>query len=117
MDTNCNVNCPALKSQNLAAGNKCLKSVGVKEDVDGCTHCNSPHYQSRDEHLHFVRQGYRSFPAVWVCNELFFVVSVWKRGYLADDVFASRSLALLTDIMLGISQAIDGWRVPLDCRL
>lgn len=38
MDTNCNVNCPNLKSQNIATGNKCVKSAGVKEDVDGCEH-------------------------------------------------------------------------------
>ena len=46
MDGNCNVNCPTLKSQNLAAGNKCLKNVGVKEDVDGCKISHGSHISS-----------------------------------------------------------------------
>ncbi|KAF2635085.1 hypothetical protein P280DRAFT_523554 [Massarina eburnea CBS 473.64] len=35
MDTNCNINCPALKTQSIATGNKCAQSQKVKEDVDG----------------------------------------------------------------------------------
>lgn len=36
MDNNCNINCPALKTQSIAEGNKCsLKSV-VSEDIDSC---------------------------------------------------------------------------------
>ncbi|KAF2447278.1 hypothetical protein P171DRAFT_409846 [Karstenula rhodostoma CBS 690.94] len=35
MDTNCNINCPQLKTQSIAAANKCVQSQKVKEDVDG----------------------------------------------------------------------------------
>ena len=35
MDTNCNINCPALRTQGIAAGNRCAQSQKVKEDVDG----------------------------------------------------------------------------------
>ncbi|KAF2822494.1 hypothetical protein CC86DRAFT_357397 [Ophiobolus disseminans] len=34
MDANCNVNCPQLKTQSIAAGNKCAQSQKVKEDID-----------------------------------------------------------------------------------
>jgi len=35
MDANCNVNCPPLKTQSIATGNKCAQTQKVKEDVDG----------------------------------------------------------------------------------
>ncbi|KAK3215015.1 hypothetical protein GRF29_19g1984182 [Pseudopithomyces chartarum] len=35
MDTNCNINCPQLKTQSIAAANKCSQQQKVKEDVDG----------------------------------------------------------------------------------
>ncbi|KAJ4356205.1 uncharacterized protein N0V89_004235 [Didymosphaeria variabile] len=35
MDTNCNINCPQLKTQSIAAANKCVQQQKVKEDVDG----------------------------------------------------------------------------------
>ncbi|KAM7184301.1 protein of unknown function (DUF1996) domain containing protein [Rhypophila sp. PSN 637] len=35
MDTNCNINCPQLKSQSIAVGNKCVKQTQVKETIDG----------------------------------------------------------------------------------
>jgi hypothetical protein len=35
MDTNCNINCPQLKTQSIAAANKCVQSQKVGEDVDG----------------------------------------------------------------------------------
>ncbi len=36
MDANCNVNCPTLKTQTIAQGNQCSKSVSVGENIDGC---------------------------------------------------------------------------------
>ncbi len=36
MDTNCNINCPALKTQSIQAGNKCTQQQKVKEDIDDC---------------------------------------------------------------------------------
>ncbi len=36
MDANCNVNCPQLKTQTIAQGNKCVKAATTKEDLDGC---------------------------------------------------------------------------------
>ncbi len=36
MDANCNVNCPTLKTQTIAQGNKCVKSMTVTEEIDGC---------------------------------------------------------------------------------
>ncbi|PSN69106.1 hypothetical protein BS50DRAFT_599453 [Corynespora cassiicola Philippines] len=35
MDTNCNINCPQLKSQNIASGNKCSQKQKVQENIDG----------------------------------------------------------------------------------
>ncbi|PVI06023.1 hypothetical protein DM02DRAFT_683000 [Periconia macrospinosa] len=35
MDSNCYINCPELKSQTIATGNKCVQSQKVAEDVDG----------------------------------------------------------------------------------
>ncbi|KAF2257378.1 hypothetical protein BU26DRAFT_537120 [Trematosphaeria pertusa] len=35
MDTNCNINCPALKTQSIAQGNKCTVKRVVNEDIDG----------------------------------------------------------------------------------
>lgn len=35
MDADCNINCPQLKSQSIAAGNKCAQSQKVPEDIDG----------------------------------------------------------------------------------
>ncbi|KAK3376845.1 hypothetical protein B0T24DRAFT_550776, partial [Lasiosphaeria ovina] len=35
MDTNCNINCPQLKTQTIAAGNKCTKKSQVNENIDG----------------------------------------------------------------------------------
>jgi hypothetical protein len=35
MDANCNVNCPQLKTQSIATGNKCVQRQNVGEDVDG----------------------------------------------------------------------------------
>jgi hypothetical protein len=35
MDTACYVNCPSLKTQNMAAMNKCKINPTVKETVDG----------------------------------------------------------------------------------
>ncbi|KAJ4297594.1 hypothetical protein N0V90_005487 [Kalmusia sp. IMI 367209] len=34
MDTNCNINCPQLKTQTIATGNKCVQQQKVKEDLD-----------------------------------------------------------------------------------
>ncbi|KAF2277645.1 uncharacterized protein EI97DRAFT_432504 [Westerdykella ornata] len=34
MDSNCNINCPQLKTQSIAAGNKCAQKQKVKEDID-----------------------------------------------------------------------------------
>ena len=36
MDANCNVNCPQLKTQSIAVGNKCTKESQVREKIDGC---------------------------------------------------------------------------------
>ena len=36
MNANCDVSCPTLKTQTIAQANKCLKSMNVKEEVDGC---------------------------------------------------------------------------------
>jgi len=36
MDSNCNINCPQLKTQSIAQGNQCTKAVSVKENIDGC---------------------------------------------------------------------------------
>ncbi len=36
MDSNCNINCPQLKTQSISKGNQCTKSVSVNEDIDGC---------------------------------------------------------------------------------
>jgi hypothetical protein len=38
MDSGCS-NCPNLKTQTIATGNKCLKSMGVNEVIDGCKFC------------------------------------------------------------------------------
>ncbi|KAK3314359.1 hypothetical protein B0H66DRAFT_607586 [Apodospora peruviana] len=35
MDTNCNINCPQLKTQSIAVGNKCTRQEQVKESIDG----------------------------------------------------------------------------------
>lgn len=35
MSSNCNINCPALKSQSIAAGNKCGVAQRVKEETEG----------------------------------------------------------------------------------
>lgn len=35
MDANCNVNCPQLKTQSIATGNKCAQKQKVDENVDG----------------------------------------------------------------------------------
>jgi len=35
MDTNCNINCPRLKSQTIAKGNQCGVKAVVREDIDG----------------------------------------------------------------------------------
>lgn len=35
MDANCNVNCPQLKTQSIAVGNKCAQNQKVDENVDG----------------------------------------------------------------------------------
>lgn len=35
MSSNCNINCPQLRSQTIAAGNKCSVPKRVKEDTDG----------------------------------------------------------------------------------
>ncbi|KAI0878151.1 hypothetical protein GGS24DRAFT_509172 [Hypoxylon argillaceum] len=35
MDTNCNINCPALKSQNIQQGNQCSVQTSVNENIDG----------------------------------------------------------------------------------
>ncbi|KAE8446199.1 hypothetical protein EG329_012424 [Mollisiaceae sp. DMI_Dod_QoI] len=34
MDSNCNINCPQLKTQTIAEANKCVKKAVVKEDID-----------------------------------------------------------------------------------
>ncbi len=47
MDSNCNVNCPALKTQSIAQGNKCVKSMTVKEEVDGCESGPPPEYAAK----------------------------------------------------------------------
>jgi hypothetical protein len=36
MNANCDVSCPTLKTQTIAQANKCLKSMNIKEEVDGC---------------------------------------------------------------------------------
>jgi len=36
MDTNCNINCPALKTQSIADGNKCTVKTTVPENIDDC---------------------------------------------------------------------------------
>ncbi|KAH8896741.1 hypothetical protein GQ53DRAFT_713546 [Thozetella sp. PMI_491] len=36
MDNNCNINCPAIKTQTIAQANKCSRTPQVKEDIDGC---------------------------------------------------------------------------------
>jgi hypothetical protein len=36
MDTNCNINCPQLKTQTIAKGNQCAVSRRVTEDIDSC---------------------------------------------------------------------------------
>jgi len=47
MDTNCNINCPQLKTQSISQGNQCTKSMTVKETVDGCKlRCISARYPS-----------------------------------------------------------------------
>ncbi|KAI1483130.1 hypothetical protein F4774DRAFT_368241 [Daldinia eschscholtzii] len=35
MDSNCNINCPQLKTQSISQGNQCTKQVTVNEDIDG----------------------------------------------------------------------------------
>jgi len=35
MDADCNISCPQLKTQSIAAGNKCAQQQKVKEDIDG----------------------------------------------------------------------------------
>ncbi|KAF2197471.1 hypothetical protein GQ43DRAFT_435115 [Delitschia confertaspora ATCC 74209] len=35
MDADCNINCPQLKTQSIAQGNKCAQSMKLKEDIDG----------------------------------------------------------------------------------
>ncbi|KAF2017314.1 hypothetical protein BU24DRAFT_344681 [Aaosphaeria arxii CBS 175.79] len=35
MDSNCNINCPELKTQSIATGNKCAQAQKVKENLDG----------------------------------------------------------------------------------
>ncbi|KAE9366079.1 hypothetical protein N431DRAFT_472643 [Stipitochalara longipes BDJ] len=35
MNANCDVSCPTLKTQTIAQANKCVKSMNVKEDIDG----------------------------------------------------------------------------------
>ncbi|KAI1270371.1 hypothetical protein F5Y18DRAFT_421863 [Xylariaceae sp. FL1019] len=35
MDTNCNINCPALTTQSIEAGNQCVVKATVDENVDG----------------------------------------------------------------------------------
>ncbi|CZR70113.1 uncharacterized protein PAC_20014 [Phialocephala subalpina] len=34
MDANCNINCPQLKTQTIAQGNKCVKSQYIEEEID-----------------------------------------------------------------------------------
>ena len=41
MDANCNVGCSTLKSQAIAAGNKCTIEPKVKDVVDGCEYSNN----------------------------------------------------------------------------
>jgi hypothetical protein len=36
MDTNCNINCPQLKTQTIAVGNQCTKKPTVMEELGGC---------------------------------------------------------------------------------
>ena len=36
MDSNCNINCPELKSQTIQVGNQCTIKPKVEESVDGC---------------------------------------------------------------------------------
>ena len=33
MGANCNINCPQLKTQTIAQGNKCVKSQYIKEEL------------------------------------------------------------------------------------
>ncbi|KAH7116879.1 hypothetical protein B0J11DRAFT_592927 [Dendryphion nanum] len=35
MDSNCNINCPEIKSQSIATGNKCSQKQKVAENIDG----------------------------------------------------------------------------------
>ncbi|OCL11758.1 hypothetical protein AOQ84DRAFT_361240 [Glonium stellatum] len=35
MDSQCNINCPTLKTQSIAQANACTKTPAVKEDIDG----------------------------------------------------------------------------------
>jgi hypothetical protein len=35
MDADCNINCPQLKTQSIATGNKCAQSQKVQENIDG----------------------------------------------------------------------------------
>ncbi|KAF3058524.1 putative carbohydrate-binding module family 1 protein [Daldinia childiae] len=35
MDSNCNINCPQLKTQSISQGNQCSKKVSVNEEIDG----------------------------------------------------------------------------------
>ncbi|KAF2796880.1 hypothetical protein K505DRAFT_372881 [Melanomma pulvis-pyrius CBS 109.77] len=35
MDSNCNINCPQLKTQSIATGNKCAQKQKVPENIDG----------------------------------------------------------------------------------
>lgn len=36
MDSNCNINCPALKTQTITKGNQCAVKRRVTEDIDSC---------------------------------------------------------------------------------
>jgi hypothetical protein len=36
MDTNCNINCPQLKTQSIQQGNQCSVKATVNEPIDGC---------------------------------------------------------------------------------
>jgi hypothetical protein len=35
MNSNCNINCPELKSQSIATGNQCKQTQKVPEEIDG----------------------------------------------------------------------------------
>ena len=35
MDSNCNINCPQLKTQTIPTGNKCAQKQKVEENIDG----------------------------------------------------------------------------------